>query len=270
MRREIKAAMLQLKSDNGIIREECSSAGGNDICIGLEVMKDDAVTFWEKVAATKWGNYVTQIEARSILQGQSLAGAPGHALEIGCEGGRWSKLLSDLGWKMTCIDVNREVLEECRRKVSDAECILANCNDRTIPCASSSFSLLLCIEVPPVIQSDWFALEANRVLRNEGVLVGLACNKMSLRGLANRMAKRSFRKKAEEVYAFSYGALRRSFCRAGFEIAYEEGLCWGPFGRTSNSPLIPAFAKLERVLGLRRLVTLSPWVVFIARKVTNT
>jgi hypothetical protein len=88
--------------------------------------------------------------------------------------------------------------------------------------------------------------------------------------LANRMANRSFRKKTDEVYAFSYGALRRSFCRAGFEIAYEEGLCWGPFGRASNSPLIPAFAKLERVLGLRRLTTLSPWVTFIARKVTNS
>ena len=269
-RSNIKTAVLQLKSDDGTIREECSSAEGNDTCIGPEVMKDDAVTFWEQVAATKWGNYVTQIEARSILQGQSLAGPPGHALDIGCEGGRWSKLLSDLGWKMTCIDVNREVLVECRRKVGNAECILVDASDRTIRCDSGSFALLLCMQVPPVIQSDWFVSEAARVLRHGGILVGQVCNGMSLRGLAHRMANRSFEKKAGEVYAFSYGALRRSLCRGGFEIAYEEGLCWGPFGRTSNSPLIPAFAKLERVLGLRRLVTLSPWVVFIARKVTNT
>ena len=262
--------MLQLRSEDGIIREERSLAEGNDICIGPEVMKDDAVTLWEKVAATKWGNYVTQIEARSVLRGQSLGDAPGHALDIGCEGGRWSKLLADLGWKMTCIDVNREVLQECSRKVRDAECILADPDDRMIPCASSTFSLLLCIEVPPVIQSDWFLLEANRVLRNGGVLVGLACNKMSLRGFTNKIANRAFRNKSDDVYRCSYRALRQSFAGAGFEVVDEEGLCWGPFGRTSNSPLIPAFAKLERLLGLHRLVTLSPWVVFIARKVTNT
>jgi SAM-dependent methyltransferase len=213
---------------------------------------------------------VSQVEARAILQGQSLAGVPAHALDIGCEGGRWSKLLSDLGWKITCIDVDREVLQECRRKVGDAECILADANDRIIPCGSSSFSLLLCIEVPPVIQSDWFMLEAARVLRSGGILVGLACNKISLRGLANKAMDRAFRNRSSGVYTCSYGALRRSLYRAGFETAYEEGFCWGPFGRTSNSPLIPLFAGLERVLGLRRLTILSPWVMFIARKVTNT
>jgi SAM-dependent methyltransferase len=224
------------------------------------------MTFWEKAAATTWGRYITEVEKRAIMRGQSLAGKPTRALEIGCEGGRWSKLLSDLGWEMTCTDLNPDVLNECHRKVPNANCILANATDRTIPCDSGSLSLLLCIEVAPVIESEWFVSEAARVLRDDGVLVGVACNKMSGRGLFIRARYKALGSKSGEFYQSSYHTFKRKLRRAYFNIVYEEGFCWGPFGRTSNSPLIPFFTRLERLLRLNRLITVSPWIAFIARK----
>ena len=230
------------------------------------------MTFWERVATTRWGNYVTEVERRTVLRGQSLAGRPGRALEIGCDGGRWSKLLSDQGWEMTCIDVNREVLEECRRKVPSARCILADPRDETIPCEPSSSALLLCIEVGPVIQSEWFLPEVCRVLSDGGVLVGVFWNRMSWRGISHRVKCRlGYRPNAnEQYYTRSYVAWKRKLGRAGFRPVYEEGFCWGPFSRTSNSFLIPTFAGLEKLLRLNRIPTLSPWIAFIAQKVAGT
>jgi ubiquinone/menaquinone biosynthesis C-methylase UbiE len=137
--------------------------------------RDDpaSITFWEKVAASKWGTYISDIEKRAILQAQALAGKPGHALEIGCGGGRWSKLLSDMGWRMVCIDINHETLSICQQKLPDAKCILAYPDGKVIPCGPDSADLLLCIEVAPVVESDWFLQEAGRVLREDGILVGV-------------------------------------------------------------------------------------------------
>jgi SAM-dependent methyltransferase len=224
-------------------------------------------TYWENVAATAWGNYVSGVERRIILHAQSLAGNPTKALEIGCEGGRWAKLLADMGWRLTCIDVDTSMLNECRRKVPNAECILADRKDVAIPCDSGSMSLVLCVEVAPVIQSDWFLSEAARVLRIEGIFVGTVWNKVSLRGLTARIRHNGERRNGPRFYKHSYRAWKRQLCNAGFEVVHEEGLCWAPFGRTSNSSLIPFATNLERLLRLHHVPTISPWIAFIARKV---
>ncbi len=224
------------------------------------------MTFWEKAATTRWGAYVSEVERRLIIQGQSLAAKPANALEVGCEGGRWSKLLADLGWMMTCIDVNAGSLAACREKLPKADCILANPSDKTLPCPSNSMALSLCIEVAPVMQSDWFPAEASRVLQVGGILVGMAWNSASLRGLASSANSKISHRAGNEFYRGPYKKWKRSVCQAGFQIVREEGLCWAPFGRSSNSRLIPLATRLEAMLGLRRLIAYSPWVVFIARK----
>jgi SAM-dependent methyltransferase len=222
-------------------------------------------TYWESVATTRWGTYVTQVERRIILQGQSITGPPSHAMEIGCEGGRWSKMLFDLGWNMTCVDVNPVSLEICRSKIPQAECLLANPEDKTLACASGSLSLLLCIEVAPVIQSNWFVSEAARVLKENGILVGVFWNKASIRGYSVAMKNRLL-KKPEPFYQYSYGPFKKNLVQNGFKILKEEGFCWAPLGRESNSPLVPAFTLAERFLHLHRLPLVSPWIAFIAKK----
>lgn len=224
-------------------------------------------TYWEQVATTRWGSYVTRMEVRAILQAAALAGKPDQALEIGCDGGRWSKLLSDSGWQMTCIDVNPKTLAACQGKVPGARCILRSPQDETIPCEPDSKSLLLCVEVAPVIQSNWFLPEACRVLHEHGILVGMCWNRTSLRGLFSRVKQRLAPTTNTLFYTRSYCDWRKDLGRAGFQLVHEEGFCWSFFGRMSNSPLIPLFTKLERLLQLHRMTALSPWIIFIARKI---
>jgi SAM-dependent methyltransferase len=119
------------------------------------------MTLWEMIASTKWGSYISEIEKRALLKAHILAARPAEALEIGCEGGRWSKLLSDLGWKMTCIDVDAKALAICQRRLPAADCILVDSQARKLPCNTGSLGLVLCIEVPHVMpDSDWFISEA--------------------------------------------------------------------------------------------------------------
>lgn len=91
-----------------------------------EISDEPAMTFWEKAAITRWGSYLTEIEKAVILKAHQLSGLPGTALEIGCEGGRWSKLLSEAGWKVICTDIDVESLALCRKRIPDATCIGGN------------------------------------------------------------------------------------------------------------------------------------------------
>jgi len=224
----------------------------------------EPVTPWEKVATTRWGTYVSRLEKQAILDAQALAGPPSSALEIGCEGGRWSRLLTDLGWSMTCIDVNPVALAEVRRKIPNAECIQTTPDAKTIPRESKSVSLLLCIEVAPVIFSDWFLPEARRVLKDNGVLLSVVWNKTSIRALLSRICPSS---DPDSFYKRSYREWKRGLLQSGFRSVRDRGMCWAPFGRSSNSALIPLFTSLEAVLGMRRIIRFSPWVVSIAQKV---
>jgi len=69
-----------------------------------------------------------------------------------------------------------------------------------------------------------------------------------------------------DFYSRSYPAWRRTIQGTGFRLVYEEGFCWSPFGRSSNSPLIPVFVQMERLLGLRHFTAISPWIAIIAQK----
>lgn len=224
------------------------------------------LTFWEQAAATRWGAYVSEVEKTVILEAHNIAGGSGDAIEVGCEGGRWSKMLAELGWQMTCVDINPHVLAVCQRKIPSAKCVLADPKSDALPLVSNSAGLLLCIEVAPVIDSGWFFPEAARVLRSGGILVVVAWNKLSVRGLTSRIIYQVRGKKTGDFYTRSHSWLRRQLAGAGFQLLRQEGFCWSPFGRASNSSLVPWFVKLERLLRLHRFIALSPWVAIIARK----
>src|SRR5215472_11416688 len=224
------------------------------------------VTVWEKVAETKWGRYISQIEEDAILKAHRTAGKPVQALEIGCEGGRWSELLTDLGWNMVCTDIDEAALAACQKRIPSAKCIRVLANDRTLPCTSSSMALILCLEVNPVIEADWFLNEARRTLSDGGMVIGTFNNLCSLRGLFVRVKRRFRPKPWFSYYQMSYGHWRRNALDHGFTMLYERGFCWFPFSRASQSPLIPTATMMERKLRLQHLVALSPWVVFIAQK----
>lgn len=226
------------------------------------------MTYWDRVAQrTRWGRYVTDVERRVILRGQEYAGSPGYALDLGCGSGRWSKLLADYGWTMTCIDVSSQALAICQQNVASATCILARSRDKSIPASSNSAGLALCMEVVPLIEAKWFQSEVHRVLSDGGLLIGVYINGRSLRGIASRLKNRLLNGQSSyNFYQSCYSDWKRELLQTGFEMLHEESCCWGPFTRDSNSPFVPAFAKVERAVRLHRVVAFSPWVVFIARK----
>jgi len=225
---------------------------------------NDITYWWENVANTRWGNYTSDIEKRCILKGNDLCREPTAALDIGCACGKWSKLLADLGWNVTCTDINEKRLKICQKRIPTTKCILVSPNETKLPCVSESIDLLLCIEVGAVIQADWFINEAFRVLKNDGIIVGVFLNLLSFRGLFAHM-KASFTGSYNH-YKIAYPSWRRNLLNRGFFMLYEEGYCWFPFSRISNSVFVPYFARLEKILGLHKLASISPWTVFIARK----
>jgi SAM-dependent methyltransferase len=233
--------------------------------IVVENVNQDEITFWEKVAESKWGSYISEIEKRAILKAHFFSRRPSEAVEIGCEGGRWSKLLTDVGWKMTCVDINPKTLGLCQRRLPTARCVLVDRSASRVPCDTLSMGLMLCIEVSPVMpDSDWFIDEARRVLRPGGIIVGSFYNLLSYRGfIAHTTASL---RGVYDYYRFFYPAWRRMLRKRGFVFLHEEGLCWFPFRRASNSALVPGLTAAEHYLGLRKVVNLSPWVVFVAQK----
>jgi 2-polyprenyl-3-methyl-5-hydroxy-6-metoxy-1,4-benzoquinol methylase len=222
-------------------------------------------TYWERVAETRWGRYVTGVETQALKVACLAAGKPGTALEVGCEGGRWSEQISDWGWTPICLDIDPQALAACQARVPQAQCFLTAPSAEQLPCDDASMRLILCIETFPVMQSDWFPAECRRVLEAGGVLMGIALNRSSLRSFLSRMAGRD-KLSDPPYYTRSYSWARQSFRDQGFSFLWERGLCWAPFMRKSNSPLVPLCTTAERVFALQRLVRWSPWVAFVARR----
>jgi len=223
--------------------------------------------FWEPVADLRWGKYISSIERHAIDFALSKTEVASLALEVGAEGGRWSKLLSDQGWRVTCTDINEDALKVCQNRIPSANCILVDKHATHFPCETDCLGMLLAIEVHELVEQKWFVLEASRTLKAHGLFVGVFQNKSSWRALV----KNSLHEENDKLthYTASYAPWRNQMRAQGFEMLLEMGICWMPFGRKSNSMLIPLAVRVEKWIGLRRLPSFSPWIVFVARKTSD-
>jgi len=114
-----------------------------------------------------------------------------------------------------------------------------------------------------VIQSAWFPDEAARVLVPGGALTGVMWNRHSPRGMMAH-AKATWTR-SDDFYKYSYERWKQPLLARGFSFIHEEGFCWFPFNRFSNSSWVPFFTRMEQRLGLRQVPRFSPWVAFIAQ-----
>jgi SAM-dependent methyltransferase len=225
-------------------------------------------TYWEGVARTGWGAYMTRHQARELLRALALAGPPSAALEIGVNGGRWATQLHHRGWRLTCTDINPVTLAVCQERIPEARCVVVQPTDSRLPVDDASVRLLVVFEVPPVSEAGWFPREAARVLEPGGILICTQLNPVSARGAFYRIIRRLGLRQHVYYTGPSYAAFRRALRASGLQIVGERGLTWFPFTRHSNSRLIRGADSVERVLGLSRLPTLSPLVIVTARKPT--
>lgn len=221
----------------------------------------EGMTFWEFCSMTRWGAYTTEVERNLLVTALSLAGGTGTALEVGCEGGRWSKLIAESGWQTVCTDVDEKVLRICQNRLPEARCILVKHTDTALPCSSNSLKMLVCIEVWQLGNQDWLFGEAQRVLEMGGLFVITCANRLSWRGLYSVV-----RGVADKWYPGTYLECKRKLRKRGFSVLRETGYAWFPFSRLSNSRWVPLCIRIEQFLCLRHLTTLSPWIAVIALK----
>jgi len=80
-----------------------------------------SLTFTERVGVTtRWGRYLTSLERQSVSEALRNFSAPSNALEVGCQGGRWSEMLAGKGWRVTCTEVDESVLRGCQARIPTA------------------------------------------------------------------------------------------------------------------------------------------------------
>ncbi|MGI9057757.1 MAG: class I SAM-dependent methyltransferase [Ktedonobacteraceae bacterium] len=230
----------------------------------------NAIADWERIGSdTSYGRYASEIEKKTVLKANAFIKRPTTALDIGCEGGRWSKLLADTGWNLICTDIDPSSLAICQKRIPTATCKLVGPADSTLPCATESIKLALCVGVPQVIGAEWFIDEAFRVLQKGGLIAGVFWNRSSWRGLLYHSVPALRVKGSGQWYWFpqSYAVWKEHLCARGFTMVNEEGYGWPPFRRNSDSPIVPIATHIEHHLGLRKLARFSPLVIFIAQKV---
>jgi SAM-dependent methyltransferase len=211
-------------------------------------------TYYERVAETRWGQYLTDFEADLVRR--VLDRPPGSLLEIGCDAGRWLLAPYGRGWKVAGSDVNAEALAEARARMPAATFHLVSPEDRTLPAEDGSVDVLLAIEVPYVTNHEWFLAEAGRVLADGGKCGLTFHNRRSWRGLIG----------SSHFYLHSFAHFRKSATEHGLAIESAVGGGWAPFHRSSDHFLIPALTRAERLLHLDAAVSVSPLLTVVLAK----
>ncbi len=207
-------------------------------------------THWEKAAKTKMGKYLTQMESDFILK--SFTQLPTYIMDVGAETGRFTSLASEKNATVVGMDIDSYGLKRLKLKNKNVDVIKADV--RKIPMKEGVFDAILMIEVLDYIHNLNEALtECNRTLKINASLIFSFGNKSSI--------KSRFRELFGKSYRHSYKIVMRSLSKTGFAVVRKMGYCWLPFGRTSESQLIPFFAVLEKLFALRRIPSLSPWVI---------
>jgi ubiquinone/menaquinone biosynthesis C-methylase UbiE len=212
--------------------------------------------FWETAARTKLGKYLTDIETQFVLNAIE-ATQPHMILDIGAGAGKFSLLAAKSNIDVVSIDIVSYGLKRLQLKQPDVQVIKADA--RKIPLKDGIFDSIVMVEVLDYIpELEEVFSDCQRTLKNEASFVFSFGNRASLKQKLKQLRGNS--------YLHSYKSVMKSLAEADFKVRKKQGFNWLPFGRTSENPLVPSFAFTERILGLRRIPRLSPWVMVHAVK----
>jgi ubiquinone/menaquinone biosynthesis C-methylase UbiE len=213
-------------------------------------------THWEKAAKTKMGKYLTRVETSFILK-EIDTSKLNLVIDVGAEAGRFSLLTANANVSVIGIDIDSYSLRRLKQKNDGIPVIQADA--RKIPLKDGTFDAVLMIEVLDYIpQTNEALTECNRILKPKSSLILSFGNQSS--------AKAKLRQLKGKTYMHSYDQVIRTLRDSGFAVFSKTGYNWIPLGRISESPLIPFLAGLEKIFGLRKIPSLSPWVIVHAKK----
>jgi ubiquinone/menaquinone biosynthesis C-methylase UbiE len=214
-------------------------------------------THWEMAAKTKMGKYLTNLETDFISKSLDLSTENITVMDVGAEAGRFSLYAANTKATVVSVDINSYALKRLKLKTKQVNIIQADA--RHLPLKDAVFDFVFMIEVLDYIPELEQALsECKRTLKPNASTILSFGNKSSLKAKLKAMHGKSYR--------HSYKAAMHSLSKTGFLVKKKLGYSWLPFGRTSQSGLVPTLAWFERFFGLRRVVRFSPWVIIHATK----
>ena len=85
---------MSTRVGSAVERKVVHMSTAENFLVTADSQLEEPLTYWERVARTRWGKYTTQIVERAVRESNRLAGNPTIAIEIGCDGGRWSARIS--------------------------------------------------------------------------------------------------------------------------------------------------------------------------------
>jgi 2-polyprenyl-3-methyl-5-hydroxy-6-metoxy-1,4-benzoquinol methylase len=213
-------------------------------------------THWEKAAKTRMGKYLTRLETDFISKAINPS-ETAMVIDVGAEAGRFSLNAADSNIAVNAIDIDAYSLR--RLKLKNRNVTVLQADARKIPFKSDSLDGVIMVEVLDYIpQLDQALGECWRVLKPGSPLVLSFGNQASL--------KARFRGLSGKSYTHSYRKVLCCLSDTGFAVNAKLGYSWLPVGRTSQSRLVPLLAGAEKVFLLRRIPSLSPWVILRASK----
>ncbi len=213
-------------------------------------------THWENAAKTRMGEYLTRIET-AFIQKTVDPSKMGLVIDVGAEAGRFSLLAANRNVQVIGIDLDAYSLRRLKLKNRDITVIQADA--RYIPFKNGAFDALFMVEVLDyILELDGTIAECQRVLKAESSFVVSFGNQSSLKAKVRGLRGKS--------YTHSYRDVMQSLFEAGFKVNSQLGYNWLPFGRMSESRFVPFLAGVEKIFGLRRIPSFSPWVIVEATK----
>ena len=202
------------------------------------------------------GKYLTQMETQFIHNSVNLTHANA-IMDIGAEAGRFSQVPTDKEATIVSLDIDSYGLKRLHLKTKQANVIQADA--RKIPLKDETFDVIFMIETLDYIpELNETLAEIHRTLKSNASLILSFGNKSSLKSKLRELRGKS--------YMHSYRNVLQSILKTGFTVKRKMGYSWLPFGRTSQNRLVPLLTFGERIFGLRRIPSLSPWVIIYAIK----
>jgi SAM-dependent methyltransferase len=224
---------------------------------------------WSEAHAngTRMGRYLTSIEWTFIEQAFSLFGWPKVVLDIGGGDGRFAKSLAKQGVRV--INLEYDSLPLYIMKDESKQILLVHGDGNCLPFDVNSFDSIITIEVLACLDRYHccnFLGGIARILRKKGIFLFTTDNYLSLMGMFKLRRPLRYKHGSYESYSESFFTTKKNIINAGFDILSVRGFRWLPFGRTSENPLLPYAARLEKFFGLHRIPWFSPWIFWVIRK----
>jgi SAM-dependent methyltransferase len=217
------------------------------------------------------GKYLTQVEGSFIEECLMLhLTKPAVIFDAGGGTGRFAIPLYRNGYRVIVEETNPLPLKLLLNREPAIPLILLDSKAKLFPIKESSVDCVLCMEVPSLIESEWFFCECNRILKQNGIIIFTIYNRHSYKGFYKKFVlKEDFGKHPWQKfnYASSFQQIKLRLKNAGFELTRAKGYNWLPASYASNTKLTPYFAAIERLLCLGLLLSLSPWIITQARKI---